>query len=219
MAQQDVGSNHTVEIHKTMTRFLLIRHAITDAVGKHLSGRTAGVHLNDEGLAQAQELAHRLAVLPLKAIYCSPLERARQTAEPIANVLQIETISDDDFLELDFGEWTGKSFEALSSQPQFSLFNSFRSNARIPGGESMLQAQARIVGGLQKLAAQHPDKTIAVVSHADLIKAALAYYLGIPLDLFQRIEISPASVSILELYDETARILSINDIGGIKFCE
>lgn len=200
-----------------MTRFLLIRHAVTDAIGKNLSGRMAGIHLNEEGEAQAQDLAHRLAVLPIEAIYCSPVDRARQTAEPIAKVLQLQTIMRTDFQEIDYGEWTGETITGLSAQPQFALFNSFRSNTRIPGGETMLEAQARFISGLQKLAAKHMGRTVAVVSHSDMIKAALAFYLGIPLDMMQRIEISPASVSLLELYEETARVLLVNEVGGIRF--
>lgn len=200
-----------------MTRFLLIRHATTSAVGKHLTGRMPGMQLNEEGEMQAQLLAQRLSVLPLAAIYSSPVERALQTAELIAKVLQLQTIASDDFLELDFGSWSGASFETLSADQQFQRFNSFRSHTRIPGGESMLEAQLRMVRGLQKLCVQHRDETVAVVSHSDMIKSAVAYYAGIPLDLFQRIEISPASVSALEIYDETARILLVNDVGGIRF--
>ena len=200
-----------------MTRFLLIRHAVTDAIGKNLSGRMAGIHLNEEGEAQAQDLAHRLAVLPIEVIYCSPVDRARQTAEPIAKVLQLQTIMLADFQEIDYGEWTGENFAALSEAPRFALFNLFRSNTRIPGGETMLEAQARFVSGLQKLAAKHAGRTVAVVSHSDMIKAALAFYLGVPLDMMQRIEISPASVSVLELYEETARVLLMNEVGGIRF--
>jgi probable phosphoglycerate mutase len=202
---------------KTMTRFLLIRHAATDAVGKHLSGRMPGIRLNEEGSVQARELAQRLVGLPLRAIYCSPVERAVQTAEPIAKVLQLEPIRCDDFQELDFGEWTGESFESLAGKKEFSLFNSFRSNTPIPGGEMMLEAQTRIITGLQRLSVQHRDQTVAVVSHSDLIRAALAYYLGVSLDLFQRLEISPASVSVVEVYEETVRVLLVNDIGGLKF--
>jgi probable phosphoglycerate mutase len=198
-----------------MTKLLLIRHAATDAVGKHLSGRTTGVHLNREGQTQVQKLVQRLTGLPLAAIYTSPLERAVQTAEPIAKALQLDIIFCDDFQELDFGEWTGNSFETLSSEEQFQLFNSFRSNTRIPGGESMLEAQARFITGLQKLCTMHQHQTVAVVSHSDLIKSAVAYYAGIPLDLFQRIEISPASVSVIEVYKETARIILLNEVGGI----
>jgi probable phosphoglycerate mutase len=197
-----------------MTTFLLIRHAATAAVGKKLSGRTAGVHLNETGQMQAQQLAERLAKVPLAAIYSSPLERAVETAEPVAKGHYLETVINKDFIEIDFGEWTNCSFEDLQHQQPFQLFNSFRSCTRIPGGELMLEAQARIVAGLQKLCVQHQNETVAVVSHSDLIKAAIAYYAGIHLDLFQRIEISPASVSIVEVYKETARITLVNG-GGL----
>ncbi|MBF9252994.1 histidine phosphatase family protein [Pontibacter sp. 172403-2] len=199
-----------------MTRFLLIRHATNDTVGKRLTGRTPGVSLNEEGQAQAQKLAERLASLPVTAVYSSPLERAVETAEPIARLLHLENTVREDFMEINFGEWTNSAFQDLEKQPQFQRFNSFRSGTRIPGGELMLEAQARIITGLEKLCVQHPQETVAVVSHADLIKAAVAYYAGIHLDMFQRLEISPASVSVIEIYDETARILLVNDTGGIK---
>ena len=200
-----------------MTRFLLIRHATTNAVGKHLSGRMAGVSLNEEGAAQAQQLAQRLKHLPIQAVYTSPLERAVQTAAPLAEALSLKSIIQEAFLELHFGEWTNQSFEELGGQQPFQLFNTFRSGTRIPGGETMLEAQVRIVNGLQNSDQQHPRQTIAVVSHADLIKAALAHYAGVHLDLFQRIEISPASVSIVEMYEETVRLVLVNDTGGIHF--
>jgi probable phosphomutase (TIGR03848 family) len=198
-----------------MTKFLLIRHALTDSVGKRLSGRTPGVPLNSEGQAQAQQLAARLANVRLDAIYSSPLERAVQTAAPLAAQHNLETTINNDFLELDFGDWTNCTFQELQDQPQFQRFNSFRSHTRIPGGELMLEAQARAVAGLGKLCAQHPGQTVAVVSHADMLKAAVAYYAGIHLDMFQRLEISPASVSVLEIFEETARILSLNDTGTL----
>ncbi|MDQ3292221.1 MAG: histidine phosphatase family protein, partial [Bacteroidota bacterium] len=190
-----------------MTTLLLIRHATTNAVGKHLSGRSPGVYLNNEGLDQAQKLAKRLSGLPLAAIYSSPLERAIQTAEPLADILQLSPITNEDFLELNFGGWTNASFTELQSDPQFQLFNSFRSITRIPGGESMLEAQVRVINGIQKLCLAHQQQTVAVVSHSDLIKAGIAYYAGIHLDMFQRLEISPASVSIIQIFEETARIL------------
>lgn len=199
-----------------MTRFLLIRHATTDAVGKRLSGRTPGVSLNEEGRAQAQKLAEQLGNLPIQALYSSPLERAVQTAQPIGKLKGLEPIICEEVLEMDFGQWTNCTFKELESQPLFQHFNSFRSNTRVPGGELMLEAQTRIVRGLEKLASQHPNQTVAVVSHADLIKAAVAYYAGIHLDMFQRLEISAASVSILEVYEETARILVINYTGDLK---
>jgi len=200
-----------------MTRFLLIRHATTDSVGKRLSGRTPGVSLNEEGRTQAQNLADRLASLPINALYSSPLERAVQTAEPISRAKGLEIIICEDVLEMDFGQWTNCSFKELENDSIFQRFNTFRSNTRIPGGELMLEAQARIVRGLEKLGAQHLNQTVAVVSHADLIKAAVAYYAGIHLEMFQRLEISAASVSVLELYDETARLLLINHTGEVNF--
>jgi probable phosphomutase (TIGR03848 family) len=198
-----------------MTKFLLIRHATTDSVGKHLSGRMAGIHLNEQGHEQAKKLAERLGSLPIEAIYSSPLERAVETAGPLATKLHLENVINEDFFEIDFGEWTNKSFKEIENQPQFQRFNSFRSGTRIPGGELMLEAQLRIVKGLEKSCIRHPRETVAIVSHADLIKAAIAYYAGINLDMLQRIEISPASVSIIEIYEETARIMLVNDTNGI----
>jgi probable phosphomutase (TIGR03848 family) len=199
-----------------MTKFLLIRHATNDTVGKRLAGRMAGLSLNEAGRAQAHHLAGRLAGLPIAAIYSSPLERAVETAKPMAEVLHLEPVICDDFLEIEFGEWTNGAFEELGQQPQFQRFNSFRSNTRIPGGELMPEAQLRMVTGLEKLRLRHQQETVAVISHADLIKAAVAYYAGIHLDMFQRIEISPASVSIIEISDDVVRILVVNDTGGIK---
>lgn len=200
-----------------MTRILLIRHATTDAVGQRFSGRLPGVLLNAEGQAQAQQLAARLAAVPLHAVYSSPLERALQTAELLAQAHGLQPLGCDDFVELDLGSWTNKTFQELHDDPQFHLFNSFRSGTRIPGGELMLAAQARMVAGLQRLAGQHPQQTVAVVSHSDLIKAAVAYYAGIPLDLFQRLEISPASVSVLEIYAESARLITLNSTPELRW--
>jgi len=199
-----------------MTKILLIRHATTDSVGKRLSGRTLGVHLNAEGQTQAQQLAQRLDGSAVAALYSSPLERAVQTAEPIATTLKLQTIIQDDFLEINFGDWTNKTFAELQNEHQFNLFNSFRSSTRIPGGELMLEAQTRIVAGLQKLCRQHPHATVAVVSHSDLIKAAVAYYAGIHLDMFQRLEIGPASVSVIQVFAETAQILLVNHTGELN---
>ena len=199
-----------------MTRFFLIRHATTDMVGQRFAGRLPGVPLNAEGRAQAQQLAARLAQVPLAAVYSSPLERAWHTAEPIARAHQQVPVVCDDFLEMDFGDWTNRTFAELASDRQFALFNSFRSSTRIPGGELMREAQARMLAGLDQLRARHPQATVAVVSHSDLLKSALAYYAGIPLDLFQRLEIGPASVSIVEVYAETARLVLLNDTGALR---
>lgn len=199
-----------------MTKFLLIRHATNDTVGKRLTGRMAGVKLNDAGHAQAQKLAGMLKEMPITAVYSSPLERAVETTEPIAKILGLEYEIREDFLEIECGEWTGTAFDELEGQRPFELFNTFRSCTRIPGGELMLEAQLRMIKGMEELRHQHPDETVAVVSHADMIKSAIAYYAGIHLDMFQRIEISPASVSIVEIYEETARIMLLNGLAEIN---
>jgi len=198
-----------------MTHFILIRHATNDTVGHRLTGRMPGISLNSAGQAQARQLAERLAHLPITAVYSSPMERALETAQPLAQRLQLDTVISEDFQEIDFGEWSNCSFAALAQEPQFQRFNSFRSCTRVPGGELMMEAQLRIIKGLEKLRAQHPQETVVVFSHADVIKAAIAYYVGIHLDMFQRLEISPASVSIVALNEETARLLLLNHTGTI----
>jgi probable phosphoglycerate mutase len=196
-----------------MIKLLLIRHALTDSVGVRFSGRTPGVSLNDEGRKQAQMLAERLADLPVSAIYSSPLERAIETAVPLIKIFDLSCIVSPDFIEIDFGEWTNLTIDDVRNDFEFRNFNKFRSSTRIPGGELIAEVQARVVTGIQKLKERHPGKTVAVISHADIIRTALAYYAGIHPDMMNRIEISTASVSILELYDETARITRINDTG------
>lgn len=193
-----------------MTVFYLIRHAAHGLLGHKMAGRMPGVSLSSEGSAQAQRLADRLASLPIGAVYASPLERARETAQPLADALGLTIEIADQVNELDFGDWTGGTLEELSEIPEWRLFNSFRSGTRIPGGELMLEAQGRIVGFLERAARRHMEAHIAVVSHGDVIKSALAYYLGVSLDLFQRIEISPASVSIVELHLWGPRVLALN---------
>lgn len=198
-----------------MTKILLIRHATNDTVGIRLSGRRAGVHLNEAGRLQAQKLAARLEGMKIHAVYSSPLERAVETAEPIAKILNLETVIDEDFLEINFGDWTFKTFEELDKLPQFQQFNSFRSFTRVPGGESMAEAQLRMINGIEKLCEKHPNETVALVSHADMIKSVVAYYTGTHLDLFHRVEISPASVSIIEIGCGTAAIRLVNYTGEL----
>ncbi|MDQ3286803.1 MAG: histidine phosphatase family protein [Pseudomonadota bacterium] len=193
-----------------MTTFFLIRHGTIDSSGKALAGRMAGVHLNERGRQQAEALARKLATSGIDAIYSSPLERAVETAGPLARALGLELALEQSLVEIDFGDWTNRSFVELSADSGFQRFNKFRSMAPVPGGEFMLQAQARMVIGLDELRRRHPHATVAVVSHGDPIRAAVAWYAGIPLDLFQRIEISLASVSVVEIDDDAIRILSIN---------
>lgn len=196
-----------------MTTCLLIRHATTDHVGHVLSGWTPGIHLSALGVRQAEALAARLAELPLAAIYASPLERAQETAARIAAGRGIDVQTVPEAGEVRFGEWTGRSFAELAGDAEWQRWNALRSIARPPGGESALEVQTRIVALLELLLMAHTGACIAIVSHADVIKLALAHALGSPIDLMRRIEISPASVSTLALDLMDARVLGINDAG------
>jgi broad specificity phosphatase PhoE len=199
-----------------MTRFFLIRHASTNSLGQYLSGRQPGVYLNEQGILESNNLCKNLSAVPIKAIYCSPLERAVETAVPLSKLFNLTTVFSKGLMEIDFGSWTNMAFKDLASDPQFQLFNSFRSCTRIPDGESMAEAQLRIVTVLQELTLIHQEQNIAIISHADLIKSVIAYFFGIPLDMMQRIEISPASVSIIELHDDTAKLCLVNNTGPIR---
>jgi probable phosphomutase (TIGR03848 family) len=197
-----------------MAVFLLIRHGITDAVGRILAGRMPGVHLNVEGRAQAEQLGQRLSDVPVDFLYSSPLERAKETAAPIASAAGLKVQVCEEITEIDFGEWSGKRIDDLLDLPTWRQFNTFRSGTRIPGGESMSEVQVRMVSQIEKMRRESPDALIALVSHADPIKAAIAYYAGISLDLLLRIEVGPASVSALSINDYGPQILCVNDCGG-----
>lgn len=198
-----------------MTTFLLIRHAAPDLMPNTLAGRLPGIHLSTQGEMQAQRLAERLGVLPIAAIYSSPLERAQQTAHPLAARLQLDVQCCEAIADLDYGEWSGQHFDDLAADLRWRHWNEFRSGASLPSGGMMLEVQVRAVLALEELRRRHPEELVAIVSHADVLKAALAHYLGAPLDLFQRIEISPASLSVLALYDWGARIIRLNDTGEL----
>lgn len=193
-----------------MTTFFLIRHGSCAGLGETLWGRTAEVCLNEDGKAQAQRLAERFSAVKLDAIYSSPLERALETAEAIARFAKLEVKQNPAFNEIDFGDWTGKSFDVLSRDERWGGFNTRRSVTTIPGGESFLDVQARVVAELERLSQQHADAQLAIVSHADVIKAAVGYVAGTPIDLLQRIEISPSSVSVIALDKDGPRLLSVN---------
>ena len=200
-----------------MTRFLLIRHATIEASGKSLAGRLAGVHPTGHGRDQARALAQRFTGASIAAVYSSPLERAVDTATPIATLLGLPVVTREDFLEIDFGRWTGRTFDDLDTDPGFGRFNTMRSCAPVPGGEFMLQAQTRMVLGLEALRAAHEGQPVVVVAHGDLIRAALAHYAGVPLDLMRRLTVDLASVSIVELEECAVRIVAINDTGRARF--
>jgi probable phosphoglycerate mutase len=196
-----------------LTTILLIRHGETDAVGKWLAGWSRGVGLNEAGRRQAERLAERLSAGPVDAIYSSPLERAWETAGFLARRLGIPVRECEELREVDFGEWTGRKLEDLEQDPLWLRFTEWRAVTRAPGGETMLESQARVVRGIERMGREHPGRTVAAFSHSDIIKAALAHFAAIPIDLCRRIEISPASVTVLALDGEFPRLLRVNDTG------
>ena len=195
-----------------MTTFLLIRHGLTDAVGKTITGRLPGVHLNDTGRKQADELPARLAGWKIDAICSSPLERALETADPLARRLRLKVAVYDALDEVDFGAWSGTTIEQLNQLPEWRLYNTFRSSTRAPGGELATEVQTRMVAVLAGLARQHPEQTVAAFSHADPIRLALVHFLGMPIDLMHRLEIRPASLSVVRLADWGPQVVSINSL-------
>ncbi len=194
------------------TTIHLIRHAAHDLLGRVLTGRMAGVPLGAAGRLQARLLAERLAPEPLAAVCSGPLERARETAAPIAARHELAVDIVEDFDEMAFGEWTGRRFEDLSGDPVWQRFNALRSVTRAPGGELMTEVQSRMVAALFELERRHPDRTVAVIGHGDPIRSALAFVLGSPLDLLHRFEVEPASISTLALSPDGPRLLRIAQV-------
>ena len=196
------------------TTVVLVRHGQTGTTGQVLPGRAPGLNLSDDGRQQAERAAELLADGPtIAAIYTSPLERARQTAAPIAAALGQKAVVDKGLLECDFGEWTGEKLSTLMKKPEWTTVQRSPSTFRFPGGESFTEMQHRMVSALDRLRAAHPGSTIVCVSHADPIKAAVANAVGTHLDLFQRIVISPCSLSVLSWTGYGPVVLSVNTTG------
>ncbi len=196
------------------TTVLFVRHGQTPTTGTKLPGRAPGLHLAPKGVAQAETAGARIAALDrVKAIYASPMERTQETAAPIAKACGLRVRTHKGLIEADFGQWTGKNLAALRKKPEWKTVQRYPSGFRFPGGESFPEMQTRMTGAVQELVAKHPGETIVAVSHADTIKAAIADAAGTPLDLFQRIVVSPCSVSAV-IYSPTGPIvLSINSTG------
>jgi probable phosphoglycerate mutase len=202
-----------------MTEFLLIRHAVTDASDRCYAGRMAGVGLNERGIRDAEELGRRLDNITIDALYSSPLDRCLQTAKPIADRKGLPVEVDPSLLEFDIGDWTGKSFPEMQNDPLFRRFNKFRSGTRPPKGELAVEVQARMVGTILRLAAAHPDTTVAVVGHSDPIQLVLAYFLGIAVEVGYRLSVDPASVSILAISEDDVRVKLVNHRGPLGTLE
>lgn len=197
------------------TLLLLVRHGQTPTTGQLLPGRAPGLHLSERGKAQATEVASRLRDIPLDAIYSSPLERTLETAAPTAAAKGLSVTHDVGLLECDFGAWTGAALTDLYKVPEWSTVQNSPSTFRFPDGESFTEMQQRMVGALEAIATDNPDATVACFSHADTIKAAIAHAMGTALDNFQRIFVSPASISIIALVaGRPPEILTVNSTDG-----
>jgi len=195
-----------------MTSFVLVRHGAHDWLGRGIAGRMPGVSLNEKGRTQARQLVERLSQRAIAAIYSSPIERARQTAAPLAQARGLPVAIDDAFSEIDFGEWTGRTFAELEADhDRWRAWCERKSVAAAPGGEAFTAVQRRVLDGLERLRRlHHPDEAVVVFSHGDIIKAAIAGVLGLSVDHIERFEIAPASVSVIDAGDGWAQVKLVN---------
>jgi probable phosphoglycerate mutase len=206
------------------TLVLLVRHGTTPSTGQVLPGRAPGLHLADAGRQQAFKLGERLAawapadgVRPrIAAVYSSPLERTRETAAPLAAALGLRVRVARGLIECDFGDWTGEGLKQLMKQPEWTTVQRYPSGFRFPGGESFVEMQARMVQTMADVRARHPGETVVAVSHADPIKAVVAEAVGTHLDLFQRIVISPCSVTAINYGSGGPMVLAVNSTGSLS---
>ena len=197
-----------------MGRVLLVRHAPTPETGRKLTGRLPGVSLDEVGIEIARRTAEHLAGVKLAAVYSSPIERTWETALEITRPRHLEPIREDGVVEIDYGDWSGRTLKSLYPLKAWKTVQSTPSRMTFPNGESLADAQRRAVAAVDRLAETHPKQTIAVVTHADIIKAVAAHYLGTPLDLFQRIGVSPASVTVIDMPKQGApMVVALNTNG------
>jgi probable phosphomutase (TIGR03848 family) len=206
------------------TLVLLVRHGTTPSTGQILPGRAPGLHLAEAGRAQAAKLGERLAEWApangarprIAAIYASPLERTRETAAPVAAALGLRVRVARGLIECDFGEWTGEALKQLMKRPEWATVQRYPSGFRFPSGESFAGMQARMVATMADLRSRHPGETVVAVSHADPIKAVVADAVGTHLDLFQRIVISPCSVTAINYGPGGPMVLAVNSTGSLS---
>ena len=194
-----------------MTVFHLLRHGQHVLQGRVLAGRTPGIGLSTMGRAEIAAVADRLANEDIVALYSSPLQRTRETAEILSERLDLPIQYREDLLELDFGEWTGLTFDAVRTDERWPVWRDCRSIATIPGGESMRQVQERAVQALFDLRQTHRDGRVLIVSHGDVIRAALLFALGMPLDFYSRIEVGLASINTIHIDNSGIRVLGVNE--------
>ncbi|MEM9519768.1 MAG: MSMEG_4193 family putative phosphomutase [Actinomycetota bacterium] len=196
------------------TLVLFVRHGQTPTTGATLPGRAPGLHLADKGVSQAEAAAARIAGLTnVAAVYASPMERTKETAAPIAKARKLRVRQAKGLIECDFGDWTGKKLADLRKLDAWKTVQRYPSGFTFPGGESFAEMQARAVDATHQLVAAHPGETIVAVSHADIIKAVVAAAAGTHLDLFQRIVVSPCSITAIMYGPEGPIVLTVNSTG------
>jgi probable phosphomutase (TIGR03848 family) len=199
-----------------MTTLILIRHGHTDWADKKLAGWLPDVHLSELGQQQAQDLVERLRPIELAAIYSSPLERTLETAQPIAKARGLKINKVPNLGEVKCGDWQGLSLKALAQKKEWKSVQASPSTFAFPNGESFREMQSRAVAAVEQISAAHETGAVALFSHGDVIKVIVAYYSGIALDNFQRIAISPASISVIAIGPFGARIGRLNDTGPFQ---
>ena len=198
------------------TTFYLVRHGLTSHTGHRLTGWMEGVHLTEAGERQAEAAGERLAKVPLKAVYSSPIDRTLETAEVIARRHGLRVRKRKGIGEVHYGKWTNKPFRSLTKTKLWKVVQTHPSGARFPDGETLWETQTRALADLEKLRQAHPRQKICCVSHADVIKLVTAHYLGMHIDLFQRIDISPGSITVLSLGDYGPRVHAVNAVPVVQ---
>ena len=198
-----------------MMLLLLVRHALTAATGRRLTGTMAGVELSAEGRDQAARLADRLAAVPLAAVYASPLERCMDTATAIAGPRGLAVRPEPGLIEVGYGRWTGRSIAQVARTGLWKRVHSLPSSVRFPEGETLVEVQGRAVAALEAIAGAHRRAAVAAVTHADVIRLVVAHYAGVHVDLFQRLVVGPASVSAVVIGPDMPRIVRLNDSGRL----
>ena len=194
---------------------LLIRHGSTDETAKRLVGRTAAVHLNEAGQLQAEAVVRRLEGVAVDRIYSSPIERAWETAAPLATARSLQVEAAEELSEVDYGEWAGQEFKVLRRNELWKRVTRHPAGVQFPGGESLYEAQARAIGWIEHVAAAHPRATVAAVSHGDIVRMAVAHVVGLNLDSIQRLAVSPGSVSAVAVRDGSGILLTLNELGSL----
>jgi broad specificity phosphatase PhoE len=194
-----------------MALLYLLRHGQHDLGGGVLAGRMPGVGLTERGRAEIVAAAERLAEENIAALYASPLQRTRESAEIVSERLGLPIEFRDDLIELDFGDWTGTTFDSIRADPRWQPWSLHRSLSRIPGGETMREVQFRAVEAILDIAGRHRETAAIIVSHGDVIRSALVFALGMPLDFYNRLEVVQGSLSTIRIDEGGIRVVSINE--------